>query len=109
MEAFYLGRDNMSFDYDAYKKNIAEGAKRIKVPKEITQDTLHFKNAIIKAVEDEKIEGVYSGKMEFGYTERFVNYIIQIAYEKGRADSAVEYKKVKAEIKEELMSYLDEI
>lgn len=99
----------MSFDYDAYTKGIAEDAKKIKVPKEITQNTLHFKNAIIKAVEDANIERAVSGKMEFGFSERFVNYIIQIAYEKGRADSAVEYDKIKADVKAELMQYLEEI
>lgn len=94
--------------YENFKKQVAEQSKKIKIPKDISQDILYLKAYLTKALEDSKTEGCYTGKMEFGFSERMVNYIIQIAYEKGRSDSNVDAVKIRESLKEEIIEFIQE-
>lgn len=97
--------------YENYKKSVAESAKKIKVPKEITQDTLWQKAYITKAIEDANPEeGIYtfSADGKFGFSERYVNYIIQISYELGRENSFADAKVIRQNMKDEILAFIQD-
>lgn len=73
--------------YEMLKIGAKKLADTLPTVKNIDQSTLWLKSAIAEKVEeDEKVYTFRSGE-KFGFSEHYVNLIIQYAYEKGRRDA----------------------
>jgi hypothetical protein len=78
---------------DVLEESKKEAAKIKTFPKTIDQHILWSKGIFSRALEDNKIEGCYCGKMEFGFSERMVNYLMQMAYDKAIKDNQEQYRR----------------
>jgi len=71
--------------YDKYMADVCERAKNVK-PKEVEQHVLHLKAIGSKALENGDDCYTFRSGDKFGFSERFVNQLMQFAFDQGRKD-----------------------
>lgn len=77
----------MSEFWEKYKKRVSEGAEKLsKPPKDVDQHILWLKSFVSERMEKEdlvKYVGDFNKESTFGFTEKYVNYLMHYAYEAG--------------------------
>jgi len=76
----------MSDWYDNYRERIRKEAENVKPVDEVSQQVLQLKAIGSEAFENDDNHYTFSSGDKFGFSEQFVNQLMQFAFDQGRKD-----------------------
>lgn len=84
--------------YEKWRRRVKEEANKLpKTPSNVSQITLHHKAYIIERIEQDKKDDekvcTFKHEDKYGFSEHYVNYIIEHAYNMGKAQGSIDLKR----------------